>query len=838
MNCPQISSYETSYDSGKGFNDGQNVKVGRRFVDQNRRFNYQKHSSLRRKHQMFNLQRCEQSYGYHIKVQRQHSGSKEDVNESMSGSPIDKKIITQRNWQRLDKDDGSKIRNCSFNKVLSANCEKTEMRSESGEKKQAIEGEKSLNQIHEMKKQILKELMAINNIPAGYFLLGKEATFYKFDIGIDSVAELVDISTNQEGDIVIKPNEASVITYYSLGKKYLDESTKTSDASVRIRKLNTSQKVSESPKRKLRTTGNIVVPRKVVRDQKPIKDKEEDRKMMPQKVIQIEKRKPGIKIWHEGYTHLENHPINRVIRLINSLLVICGKIKNENTAECQREFIRLANKLELNISKKQITNPEFFKAKENIIAVKDKLLHILYKTLNKDNEYSYELIRLPKYFVGDGNNPMLVKSIFKQRWWWLATEFIDSANLVWTQWKKNRIINLMPMTKNKDELSTTTSIEGVQELDPKKKAKDKSNNDTVKGFLRVCNHLEGNVHLGNKKAMFYNLKIYYESIGKNPFDFIPLTFHIKEGIGDKEYEKFSEAYHKLEESNENVWIIKPGENSNRGKGIILAKTLKHIEKALTDSIRDKKHTFILQKYIERPLLFNRRKFDIRCYGLLTAVNGHVKGYFYKEGYLRTASKDFSLKSMTAKIVHLTNEAVQVRYDDFGKFEPGNKLTYNDLQKYLETTYPDTKVNFFLDLLPQIKAIITDTFRATHGKLDPLSRLHTFEVFGYDFMIDADFHVYLIEANINPCLEIISPVTARIVPSMVDNSLRIAVDPLFQPLTDLSSTKRTMSEIFPEIKHELVYDSKIDNAELQELKSMAGNVIVEVEEDEYDSGDDN
>lgn len=30
--------------------------------------------------------------------------------------------------------------------------------------------------------------------------------------------------------------------------------------------------------------------------------------------------------------------------------------------------------------------------------------------------------------------------------------------------------------------------------------------------------------------MFLNLKFYYETIGKNPFDFIPLTFHIKNGF--------------------------------------------------------------------------------------------------------------------------------------------------------------------------------------------------------------------------------------------------------------------------------------------------------------------
>jgi hypothetical protein len=85
------------------------------------------------------------------------------------------------------------------------------------------------------------------------------------------------------------------------------------------------------------------------------------------------------------------------------------------------------------------------------------------------------------------------------------------------------------------------------------------------------------------------------------------------------------------------------------------------------------HTYIIQKYIERPLLFGKRKFDIRCFGLITSVNGYLKGYYYNEGYLRTSSKQYSLSSMS-KAVHLTNEAVQIKYDDFGKHEAGNKVS--------------------------------------------------------------------------------------------------------------------------------------------------------------------
>ena len=44
--------------------------------------------------------------------------------------------------------------------------------------------------------------------------------------------------------------------------------------------------------------------------------------------------------------------------------------------------------------------------------------------------------------------------------------------------------------------------------------------------------------MGNKKAMFYNMREYYQLIGRNPFDYLPLTFHIQKGMDDKEYKHF------------------------------------------------------------------------------------------------------------------------------------------------------------------------------------------------------------------------------------------------------------------------------------------------------------
>jgi len=55
----------------------------------------------------------------------------------------------------------------------------------------------------------------------------------------------------------------------------------------------------------------------------------------------------------------------------------------------------------------------------------------------------------------------------------------------------------------------------------------------------------------------------------------------------------------------------------------------------------------------------------------------MKGYNYSEGYMRTSTREFSLHNLSNKLVHLTNDAIQKKADDYGKFEAGNKISYTD-----------------------------------------------------------------------------------------------------------------------------------------------------------------
>ena len=88
-------------------------------------------------------------------------------------------------------------------------------------------------------------------------------------------------------------------------------------------------------------------------------------------------------------------------------------------------------------------------------------------------------------------------------------------------------------------------------------------------------------------------------------------------------------------------------------------------------------TCIVQQYIDKPLLLGGRKFDVRAYAMLSSINGVLKGFMYRDVYFRTSSKSFDLQNLSNRYIHLTNDAIQINADDYGKFESANKLSIND-----------------------------------------------------------------------------------------------------------------------------------------------------------------
>ena len=74
----------------------------------------------------------------------------------------------------------------------------------------------------------------------------------------------------------------------------------------------------------------------------------------------------------------------------------------------------------------------------------------------------------------------------------------------------------------------------------------------------------------------------------------------------------------------------------------------------------------------------------------------------------------------------------------------------------------------------------DAVKAVYMQLDSNQKAYCFELVGLDFMIDSNFKPWLIEVNTNPCLEVGGCVLAKIIPSLVDNVFRVALDPIYPP----------------------------------------------------------
>ncbi len=47
---------------------------------------------------------------------------------------------------------------------------------------------------------------------------------------------------------------------------------------------------------------------------------------------------------------------------------------------------------------------------------------------------------------------------------------------------------------------------------------------------------------------------------------------------------------------------------------------------------------------------------------MTCINGHFKGYWYEDGYIRTTSYEYNIKNCKDNSVHLTNDAIQKNTD--------------------------------------------------------------------------------------------------------------------------------------------------------------------------------
>ena len=178
-----------------------------------------------------------------------------------------------------------------------------------------------------------------------------------------------------------------------------------------------------------------------------------------------------------------------------------------------------------------------------------------------------------------------------------------------------------------------------------------------------------------------------------------------------------------------IWIYKPSALNN-GEQIKLFQHINDIKK-LYQTTNRLGGDFVIQHYIESPHLLNGHKYTIRMFVILTNYDGYT---LYPEGYYNIGLKKYpQTQDLTDLSAHLTNEHL---CDP----EP------NVIQM------PTSQVKEFDLLMPQISNIVAKTmqaFKKTAPEYFSYKKQKNFDILGFDFLLDDNFKLWLLEINHGP-----------------------------------------------------------------------------------------
>ncbi|KAJ1989496.1 tubulin--tyrosine ligase [Dimargaris cristalligena] len=189
--------------------------------------------------------------------------------------------------------------------------------------------------------------------------------------------------------------------------------------------------------------------------------------------------------------------------------------------------------------------------------------------------------------------------------------------------------------------------------------------------------------------------------------------------------------------------------------------------------------WVIQSYVDRPLLLNGgRKFHIRAY--VVAVGG-IRVYLWEDMLSLFAGTPYHAAPLDDSGAHLTNTCLQMDRPDFDESKvvkrfwdlanstttsttaaaAAGETTLAEVTQALASTSLATATPTvagdaivtpaqLTSIFDQIKAILADLFDAVTSETTTFqARANCFELFGFDFLVDADFRTYLLEANAFP-----------------------------------------------------------------------------------------
>ena len=214
----------------------------------------------------------------------------------------------------------------------------------------------------------------------------------------------------------------------------------------------------------------------------------------------------------------------------------------------------------------------------------------------------------------------------------------------------------------------------------------------------------------------------------------------------------------------NIWIVKPS-GLSRGRGITCIDQLNDI---LTN-IKLHNQT-VIQKYIENPLVIKGRKFDIRQWVLLSNLNP-LTIYLFDTPYIRFGAEEYHLDDFKNIFSQLTGNSIAKHSEKFENSEIEGDMWENEqFREYL-------KEKFGRDCWPEIqekiKKIAIYALQCAKHKIK--HRKNSYEVLGFDIMIDELLNVYLIEINLSPDWTYSTKVTEKLVKIASEDIMKVTVD---------------------------------------------------------------
>ena len=221
----------------------------------------------------------------------------------------------------------------------------------------------------------------------------------------------------------------------------------------------------------------------------------------------------------------------------------------------------------------------------------------------------------------------------------------------------------------------------------------------------------------------------------------------------------------------NVWIIKPAGKS-RGRGIQVFDDYDEIMDVTDSNGNGQESQWVAQKYVENPMLILGRKFDIRQWVLVTDWNP-LTLYFYSDSYLRFCATDYSLDDLKNKYVHLANNSISKHAKNFDQDKIEGNMWHSDQMIEHLNEYGDGQDLWTNRIQKQMKQIVAWSTMSVQDMVQ--NRKRSCELYGYDFMVDSNLDVFLIEVNSSPACDYSTKVTEKLVKEMLPDAIKVVVD---------------------------------------------------------------